>query len=102
VEIVLASRTLDARGMVTDFHVIKEKIQTWIDKNFDHRFLLRGDDPILPTLRRFKEPVYLFKENPTAEVIAREIYLQAQKKGLPVERVTLWETDKSSATYGEA
>jgi 6-pyruvoyltetrahydropterin/6-carboxytetrahydropterin synthase len=101
VEIVIASKSLDSRNMVVDFNDIKKTIQTWIDRNFDHKFLLRKDDPLLPVFKKHKEPFYVFNDNPTAEIIAREIYRYAKKQGLNVEKVILWETEKSSATYSE-
>jgi 6-pyruvoyltetrahydropterin/6-carboxytetrahydropterin synthase len=43
--------------------------------------------------------VYLLADNPTAENIAREIFRAGRAKGLPITRVTLWETENSFATY---
>jgi 6-pyruvoyltetrahydropterin/6-carboxytetrahydropterin synthase len=99
VEIELSSENLDGQGMVVDFEDIKRLAQTWIDENLDHQMLLRKDDPLVPVLEKMKEPLYLMDGNPTAENIAREIFLNARKKGLPVTKVTLWETEKSFATY---
>jgi 6-pyruvoyltetrahydropterin/6-carboxytetrahydropterin synthase len=61
--------------------------------------IFRRDDPLVKVFRGLGEPVYLLKDNPTAESIAREIFRVARAQGLPVTRVTLWETPKSSATY---
>lgn len=99
VEVELSTRRLDKRGMVMDFEEIKQRLQTWIDERLDHQMLLRKDDPLAAVLKKRGEPLYLFEDNPTAETIAREIFRIARKKGLPVTRVTLWETDKSFATY---
>lgn len=100
-EIELSSSRLDRRGMVMDFEEIKKHLQNWIDENLDHRMLLRRDDPLAKILDKMGEPFYRLKDNPTAENIAREIFRIAQRKGLPVTRVTLWETDKSFASYQE-
>lgn len=99
VEVELSAEKLDRRGMVMDFGDIKERLQAWIDENLDHQMLLRRDDPLAKILKALKEPYYLLDDNPTAENIAREIFRVAAKKGLPVTRVTLWETEKSFATY---
>jgi 6-pyruvoyltetrahydropterin/6-carboxytetrahydropterin synthase len=97
----LSSAKLDRRGMVMDFEEIKQHLQRWVDESMDHRMLLRRDDPLVPIFRKLGEPVYLMDENPTAENIAREVYRVGRKKRLPVTRVTLWETEKSYATYEE-
>ena len=99
VEVEMSARTLDRRGMVMDFEEIKTHLQTWIDHHLDHQMILRKDDPLVKVFRDLGEPVYLLKDNPTAESIAREIFRVARAKGLPVTRVTLWETEKSFASY---
>lgn len=97
--IVLAGPETDALGMLVDFTEIKRRVQSWIDENLDHNMLLRRDDPILPLLRERGERVFVMDENPTAENIARLIHERAVASGLPVVEVTLWETDRCSATY---
>ena len=97
--ITLESPGLDDLGMVVDFSQVKKTLGRWIDDHLDHRMLLHEDDPILPELRRQHEPVVTLDVNPTAENIARLIYFQAKKQGLPVVEVTLWETENSYATF---
>lgn len=97
--IVLEAPQLDQRGMLVDFTDIKGVLRTWIDQELDHRMILHEADPVLPTLREMGEPVYVIRENPTAENIARLIYERAREHGFPVLEVTLWETAKASATY---
>ena len=99
VEIELGSERLDERGMVRDFNEIKETIQAWIDRELDHKMLLRRDDPVFPILRRLNEPVFVMDENPTAEAIARLIFTYTASQGFPVTSVRLWETESSCATY---
>jgi 6-pyruvoyltetrahydropterin/6-carboxytetrahydropterin synthase len=99
VQIELSADQLDALGMVRDFTEIKEVIQTWLDEQLDHKMLLRHDDPILPTLQKMGEPVFLFKINPTAEAIAQVIYDFARSKDFPVSEVRMWESNGSFATY---
>lgn len=98
--IVLESESLDHRGMLIDFTDIKKKVRCWIDENLDHRMILCERDPVLPFLREQGEALYVIKDNPTAENIAKLIFEQASAEhDLPVKEVTLWETFKSSATY---
>ena len=102
VEIELGSERLDQRGMVRDFGEIKQTIQTWIDRELDHKMLLCRKDPVIPVLQRMGEPLFLMEENPTAEAIAELIFTYAASQGFPVTLVRLWETDRSGATYRRA
>lgn len=99
VEVEISARKLDPRGMVVDFGDIKSRLQSWIDDHLDHGMILRKDDPLVKTFKNLGEPVYLMADNPTAENIAKEIFTVARERGLPVTRVTLWETEKSWASY---
>ena len=101
-EIVLESEELDERGMVVDFSDIKADISAWIDDHMDHKMLLCERDPILEKLSELGEPIYPMQDNPTAENIAKEIYLAAQKMGYPVVEIRLWESSSSCATYAQA
>jgi len=99
VEIDIRADTLDGRNMVADFNDIKRIVKGWIDRELDHKMILRQDDPLAEALRTMGEPVYLLESNPTAERIARLIFDQSHEQGLPVSRVTVWETPTSWATY---
>jgi 6-pyruvoyltetrahydropterin/6-carboxytetrahydropterin synthase len=48
-----------------------------------------------------REPLFLLKENPTAESLAKLIFTYAKSKKLPIHQVTFWETITSKATYSE-
>jgi 6-pyruvoyltetrahydropterin/6-carboxytetrahydropterin synthase len=95
------SNQLDDRNMVCDFSDIKRVIKSWIDKELDHKMLLRQDDPLVAPLRSLGEPMYLLDSNPTVERIARLIFDYAKAQGFPVVRVKVWETPSSFAEYGE-
>ena len=99
IEIELASEKLDTRAMVYDFGDIKEIVQKWVDKELDHKMILRKDDPLLSILQKLGEPCFVMDQNPTAESLARLIFDYSQTKKLPISRVTFWETGSSSATY---
>lgn len=99
--IVMEREELDALGMVVDFSDIKASIRTWIDNNLDHRMILCDQDPVLDYLQSQGEPLFTIKENPTAENIAKQIYLFGKSEGFPIVEVSLWETPKAFATYRE-
>ena len=99
VEIELASSSLNEQSMVADFADIARIVKEWIDETLDHRMLLHRDDPIVATLRKHDEPVFLMDCDPTAEAIARLIFDYAASRGLKVSQVRLWETPGSMASY---
>jgi len=98
-EIEVRTGTLDSRNMVCDFSDIKRIVKGWIDREIDHRMLLRHDDPLVGPLKELGEPMYLLDSNPTVERIAKLIFDRANEEGLPVVRVTVWETPTSFADY---
>ena len=98
-EIEVRTEALDSRNMVVDFGDIKRLVKAWIDRELDHRMILRYDDPLVEALQALGEPVYLLDSNPTGERIARLVYDISREQGLPVARVTVWETPSSWATY---
>jgi 6-pyruvoyltetrahydropterin/6-carboxytetrahydropterin synthase len=100
-EIEIQADSLDARNMVADFGDIKRVVKGWVDRELDHRMILRRDDPLVQCLQSLGEPVYLLESNPTVERIARLVYDISREQGLPVVRVTVWETPTSWGTYSE-
>jgi len=100
VEIEIRSEALDRRNMVADFTDIRNTMKDWIDRELDHRMILRRDDPLVAALESLGEPAYLLDSNPTAERIARLLFDVSRERGLPVSRVTVWETPTSWATFG--
>ena len=98
-EIEIRTETLDSRNMVMDFNDIKDVVKSWIDRELDHKMILRRDDKLVEALRELGEPMYLLDSNPTVERIARLVYDISREQKLPVSRVTVWETPTSCATY---
>ncbi len=98
-EIEVRMGTLDRRDMVCDFSDIKRIVKGWIDRELDHKMILREDDPLVRPLQELGEPVFLVRSNPTVEHIAKLIFDHARAEGLPVVRVTVWETPSSCAGY---
>lgn len=101
VQVEFASEQLDHRGMVVDFVDIKKYVKAFLDEKLDHQMILRKDDPLVKVLQEMGEPIFLMEENPTAENIAKEIFLAAKAQNLPIRSVKLWETPSSVAEYRE-
>jgi 6-pyruvoyltetrahydropterin/6-carboxytetrahydropterin synthase len=97
--ITIETRSLDERGMVLDFDDIKKVVSRWIDDNLDHRMILHRDDPVVPSLQKLGEPLFLLDVNPTAENIAKLIADHAADQGIAIAEVRLWETPHCFATY---
>lgn len=106
-EITAISDDLDRIGRVIDFSVIKEKIGGWIDRNWDHNFIVyKADRDAIEAMKLFyngKEP-FVSDWNPTAENIA--FYLlnticpkELAGSGVKVIKVKVQET---SNCYAEA
>jgi 6-pyruvoyltetrahydropterin/6-carboxytetrahydropterin synthase len=74
-------------------------VKTRVDRELDHKMILRHDDPLVKLQQSLREPVYVVDSNPTVERIARLIYDVSREQGLPVSRVTVWETPSSWASY---
>ncbi len=101
VQIELQAEALDRCGMVHDFGDVKGAIKGWVDKELDHRMILRRDDPILPVLQHMGEPCFVMDANPSAEALARLVFDHAAAQGFPVTAVRFWETPTSFATYAK-
>ena len=98
-EIEVRTAALDTRNMVVDFNDIKDRVKGWIDRELDHKMILRRDDPLVSALKALGEPMYLLESNPTVERIARLLFEVSREHGLEVAKVTVWETPSSWATY---
>ena len=101
VEVDVRTDTLDERNMVADFSEIKMLVKGWIDRELDHKMILREDDPLVEPLEALGEPIFKLESNPTVERIAKLIYDMARDQGLNVVQVRVWETPTSWAAYGE-
>ena len=101
-ELWVTSDSLNELGFVVDFTELKQKVNDWVGEHWDHAFLLNSRDgellDALGTVRGSR--VFVFhEENPSAEVMARELYRQTQELcGIEPLRVRVWE---SSSQYAE-
>lgn len=85
IEVEACKNKLDKTGMVLDFRYLK-KILDEVLERLDHKYLNR--------LTPFK------KVNPTSENIARYIYDSLKSKIPHIKSVIVWESENSSASYG--
>ena len=99
VEVDVRTDSLDQRNMVADFSDIKRIVKGWIDRELDHKMILRHDDPLVKPLQALGEPIYILESNPTVERIAKLIFDKARESGLNVQAVRVWETPSSIAEY---
>ena len=88
--------------MVVDFSDIKRVVKGWIDRELDHKMILRQDDPLVAPLRELGEPMYLLESNPTVERIAKLIFDKGRELGVDIQAVRVWETPTSFASYTPA
>jgi 6-pyruvoyltetrahydropterin/6-carboxytetrahydropterin synthase len=98
-EVVVRTAELDNRNMVADFSDIKRIVKGWIDRELDHKMILRHDDPLVAPLAALGEPVFTLESNPTVERIAKLIFDMSRDMGLDVLAVRVWETPTSYAEY---
>ncbi|MBA3296992.1 MAG: 6-carboxytetrahydropterin synthase [Acidobacteria bacterium] len=98
-EVDVRTDSLDNRNMVVDFSDIKRVVKGWIDRELDHKMILRHDDPLVAPLQALGEPMYLLESNPTVERIARLIFEKSRELGVPIVNIRVWETPSSFAAY---
>jgi 6-pyruvoyltetrahydropterin/6-carboxytetrahydropterin synthase len=103
-EFTFQAEQLDRLGRVVDFGVIKERLQNWIDDNWDHTCVLHEADSELGTfIAEFTgQKIFYLPYNPTAEQMA--LYLLEEicpklfpEKSLRCVSVLLRETPNCSA-----
>jgi len=88
VEVSMAAEELGEAGMVVDFKKLREALKTVLH-GLDHKYL--------------NDLAYFKEVNPTSENIARYIFYKVEDKfpELVLDSVTVWETERASATYKE-
>ncbi|MEM7600941.1 MAG: 6-carboxytetrahydropterin synthase [Verrucomicrobiota bacterium] len=116
VECVLEAPELDQNDMVCDFKVIKLVLSDYLER-LDHAMCMNTDDPAYAEFAsRYGDRIIGFaSEDPTTEVIARDIfrhlekaledYATSEKSEFPLSEsvrlisIRLWETSSSWAEY---
>src|SRR4026207_2040116 len=99
VEVEVRTDRLDSRNMVADFSDIKRVVKGWIDRELDHKMILRQDDPLVAPLRELGVPMHRLESNPPVERIARLIFDKGREHGIDIVNVRVWETPTSFASY---
>ena len=114
----VSAEQVDELGRVIDFADVKAILCQWLEDNWDHKFLVFCDDPLLPALRRFEnlavglgtpKSLKVVGFNPTAENMAEmlldmgnSLFIARHKHDgkplLTLEAVKVEETRKCSAT----
>lgn len=96
---------VDAIGRVLDFAAIKNLLCEWLEEEWDHKFLIKQNDPGAIFLQRmFPDDMVLTTFNPTAENMARHLVDEVAPKALAGTGCRLIicrveETRKCSASY---
>lgn len=104
IHFTVTSPELDSVGRVMDFSVIKEKLCMFLEKHWDHKFLIWNEDPWAMQLYNMDpEGTVLVPFNPTAENMAAAILSIIGPKLLEdtdvtLIKVTVDETRKCSAS----
>ncbi|NNJ27840.1 6-pyruvoyl trahydropterin synthase family protein [Alienimonas chondri] len=103
-EFHIVADALDGVGRVVDFGAIKARLKGWIDREWDHGFLLWEQDEQAIAAVQAVDPWKLFtlRRNPTAEVLAAFLLSRVCPKelaslGVTCTRVELWETPNCRA-----
>ena len=88
VEVFLAGKTLDEAGLLMDFGVLKARTKEVLEE-IDHKYLNE-----LPAFQ---------DRNPSSENLARYLFERLgailNREGAAIQRVNVWESDTSCASY---
>lgn len=84
-------------GFLMDFSVLKSRVREIFLDRWDHSFLAKGDEAIVPALLETGCKVICLGFRPTAENMCRYILWLLFTNKLPVDSVTLHETETSFA-----
>ena len=94
-------QTGEKRGMVLDFADLKSAVRQLAD-SYDHALIYEQGSLRAATLEALRAEQFRLIEvpyRPTAENFAKAFYDALQAAGLPVLRVTVYETPDNSACY---
>ncbi len=112
-EITVQGPQLDGCGRVVDFSVLKQRVGSWIDEQWDHNMILNQLDPLLrlteteigvpDVLEICGQEPYIMNRNPTAENMVQElaIYAEICLRGCEIQlvKIRLYETPNCWADW---
>lgn len=88
---IAAKKGLDDVGRVLDFGVIKSILCEWLERNWDHKFLICEKDPrTLALVDADPKGVVVLTFNPTAENMAEYLLTHVGPKLLPNHVELVW------------
>lgn len=91
----------EKRGMVIDFGDLKQIVRKLADQ-YDHALIYEQGSLRETTIAALEDEGFRLIEvpyRPTAENFARSFFVHLKEQGLPVLRVTVWETPDNCASY---
>lgn len=94
-------QTGEKRGMVIDFGDLKQMVRALAD-HYDHALIYEAGSLKAATLAALQDEQFRLIEvpyRPTAENFARAFFETLTAQGLPVLRVTVYETPDNCASY---
>jgi 6-pyruvoyltetrahydropterin/6-carboxytetrahydropterin synthase len=97
VEVAVKVDRLDDLGMGVDFKLLKTALESVL-REFDHAILMKKGDAMF---EKMPTRIMEFSQNPTAEVIAMEVYKRMKEKNWEVEWVKVWESENAYVEYRE-
>ena len=110
-ESILTTEELDTVGRVVDFSVIKATYDPWIQREWDHGFILNKEDTeAINRISGFAvgpkqtQKIFLLDSNPTAEnlgvfLLTHHLFVQALAQyGVRIKSVVVHETPNCSST----
>lgn len=104
IEIYVTGNKQDEIGRILDFKLLKQRVKGWLDKNWDHSFILWEQDQNGLDAIRSSQPhrIYELSSNPTAENMAIH-FLESicpdilEGTGATAYKVRLWESEETCA-----
>ncbi len=101
-EVYVTGKEQDSIGRILDFKLLKNRVNGWIDENWDHTFILWDQDENGLAAIRSSKPhrIYELDCNPTAENMAKHFLHKICPQvladtGANAFKVRLWESEET-------